>query len=360
MSVSLFKGVTLWLRQLLIDTDSYSSDWPPPFNIQPGRHFALRGVNDEEVIENLKKQQRKYWVFKFTDLVFVALLSKLSKVLENCALSFHSFLFVTSLFCLLFVTRMTADEYGVQFIAHDSFHIICYYIYFMSNFIMALNINVVDNHSHMDSVCRADFVSFGFLLGFVCSRAVILVLFSRVIVEDEIWMEWAKKTLGHELHDTTLTNCQDQGQWTAPDGEGNYIPCAQCAAHEFSDCDANEACARCARHEECFWACKDSCNTILAQFPNPRFIPDDISYSIRMLKILKVRSSPCTRIATKESMLSTHHLSLSPHNPRKPSLPAACFWPALTRACSTHHISLSRRRSGATWSSSTSTMKPTA
>lgn len=360
------RGSLLWLRQLLIDTDSYSNDWPPPFNIKPGRHFALRGDNDEEVIEKLKKQQRKYWVFKFVDLVFVALLSKLSKVLENCALSFHSFVFVTSLFCLLFVTRMMADEYGVQFIAHDSFHIICYYVYFMSNFIMVLNINVVENHEHLDSVCSADFVSFGFFVGFVCSRLVILTLFSRVVVEDELWKESSQKTLGHELHDTVLANCQHQAQWTEVDGEGRYVPCAQCAAHEFANCDADDGCARCARHEECFWACKDSCNAILAQYPNQRFTPEDIAFSVGMLRTLKVptaRTLPLHSNHWQIIPLTFSPLwSLFPPFPiRTPSYPAVCIWPDLALPSSIPRFSPSTSKSAATWrGSSISTLKPTA
>ena len=278
----------LFIRKLLIDSESYLPDWPPPFNVDASssksndHHFALRGDNDDEVREKLKDQQRKYWVFKFVDLVFVALLSKLSKVLEYCALSFHSYLFVTSLFCLLFVTRMTADEYGVQFIAHDSFHIICYFVYFMSNFIMSLNINVLENDDHQDASCKANFVSFGFSVGFLASRAVILILFYRVVFEDELWKESSQMTLGHEVV---------VGLWSEEDARGNFTPDEKCRKHEFEDCDETKGeCIRCKRHDECFWACKDSANTILQRYPISKGsfeAPDELQYNLHMLGILK-------------------------------------------------------------------------
>ena len=45
-----------WIRQVLIDSNSYLADWPPPFIIEADKrhHFALRGDRDDEVKEALR------------------------------------------------------------------------------------------------------------------------------------------------------------------------------------------------------------------------------------------------------------------------------------------------------------------
>lgn len=68
------------------------------------------GEGEEEETDTLA------WILLFVDLVYVALLSKLSYVMEYCALSVHSFLFIITIFSVLFVTRLTIDDYACRLV----------------------------------------------------------------------------------------------------------------------------------------------------------------------------------------------------------------------------------------------------
>lgn len=234
-----------YLRNALIKLDIYSpGDWPPPFKEKPSVEVALRGAKDEVNKEKLREQQRLKggWVFRFVDLVYVALLSKLSHAIEYCALSLHTFIFVVSLFCVLFVTRMNADDYGVHFIADDTFHSVAYFVYFLSNFVMTLNIHVsTEFHDHSDSSCNADFVSFGFFVGFFFSRLVVLVLFLRVIFEDELWKEKKKKLMFAQIETSDKV-----GALAAEEHE------CECEKEEHS-----ENCNRCRHYLKCLETCSE-------------------------------------------------------------------------------------------------------
>jgi hypothetical protein len=83
---------------------------------------------------------------------------------------------------------------------------------------MTLNIFVRDNAGtelqHTDEGCAASFVSFGFFIGFFFSRVIILVLFLRVIFEDELWIEKKEalfrpvtKSLSHGVDEEELMRC---------------------------------------------------------------------------------------------------------------------------------------------------------
>lgn len=233
--------------------DDPKEDWPPPFVDKPSMVFALRGFKDQENKARLREQRmtKGFWVFKFVDLVFVALLSKLSQVLEYCALSFHSFSYVTSVFAVLYVTRMTMDDYGVQFLADDSFHVVLYFAYFMSMFVMTLNLHVNEDHSYpkSDAYCNANFVTFGFSMGFFASRIVMLILFTRVIYEDELWQSKKQQLI-----------CHDGEKKTAAETSSNKSEAnASTYEHDLVLCKPPEqgsgGCDRCLHHATCFETC---------------------------------------------------------------------------------------------------------
>lgn len=135
--------------------------------------------------EEEDEQDSLAWILLFVDLVYVALLSKLSQVMEYCALSVHTFLFIITIFSVLFVTRLTIDDYACRLGNNDLYHRVMYFIYTFSNFVMALNLNTVHTEVASDAACQANFYSFGFSVGFLISRAVIVVLLGVVIWEDQ-------------------------------------------------------------------------------------------------------------------------------------------------------------------------------
>lgn len=148
-----------------------------------------RALRPKEKNEDDEEEDDKEgaWIFLFVDLVYVALLSKLSHVVEYCALSVHSFLFVIVIFSVSFVTRLTIDDYACRFKNNDVFHRIMYFAYTMSNFMMSLNVNAKHTEAgfHADHYCKANFYSFGFSVGFLVGRLVILILLAAVVFEDQ-------------------------------------------------------------------------------------------------------------------------------------------------------------------------------
>ena len=106
------------------------------------------------------------WMFLFIDLVLVALTSKCALVMEYCTLSPRSFIFSATVFTVMFLTRQHLDEYCNRFYANDMFHRLCYFLYVGSFFTMALNVNTVENHSHMDWKCK---VNISCQLGLPCT-----------------------------------------------------------------------------------------------------------------------------------------------------------------------------------------------
>ena len=148
---------------------------------KPPLHPVLEEEEEEE-------DEEMSWIFLFIDLVYVAMLSKLSHVLTGCALSVHSFLFVITIFTVSFVTRLTVDDYACRFITNDLVHRIAYFIYTMCNFIMTLNVNsVMPDYDEVpsDGVCGANIYSFGYSCGFLIARLVIVCLLIAVIYEDQ-------------------------------------------------------------------------------------------------------------------------------------------------------------------------------
>jgi len=243
-------------REALIHMEIYDDpkeDWPPPFMDKPSMVFALRGFKDQENKARLREQRmtKGFWVFKFVDLVFVALLSKLSQVLEFCSLSFHSFSYVTSVFAVLYVTRMTMDDYGVHFLADDSFHVVLYFAYFMSTFIMTLNLHV-DKDGVDDASCNANFVTFGFSMGFFASRIVMLILFTRVIYEDELWQSKKQQLICHEEKKKTTVGdahtYSKKSEVNAATYEHDMVPCKP-------PMQGGRGCDRCRHHATCFETC---------------------------------------------------------------------------------------------------------
>jgi len=127
------------------------------------------------------------WIFLFVDLVFVALISKLSMVLENCALSVHTYVFCCTVFTVMYVTRLQLDDYSNRFYCNDVFHRILYFGYTLAMFIMALNVNSIDTGGlHNDAICSANLYDFGFASGFIISRCTILVLYVVLMYEDPV------------------------------------------------------------------------------------------------------------------------------------------------------------------------------
>ena len=138
-----------------------------------------------DVDEDEEEDEEVGWIFLFVDLVYVALLSKLSHVIEYCALSVHTFLFVITIFTVSFVTRLTIDDYACRFVTNDIVHRLAYFVYTMTNFIMTLNANAHHTDYPSDKACKANFYTFGFSCGFLISRLVFMALLCAIIYEDQ-------------------------------------------------------------------------------------------------------------------------------------------------------------------------------
>lgn len=137
------------------------------------------------VIESEGEEIEGKWMFLFVDLVFVALISKFSTVMENCALSFHSMSFVSIMMSIMFITRLHLDDYCNRFYVNDLFHRLIYFCYTMCMFIMALNINAAPTGgAESDALCDANLYGFGFACGFVMSRFLTLLLYISLIAEN--------------------------------------------------------------------------------------------------------------------------------------------------------------------------------
>ena len=148
--------------------------------------FNLAGAPKESVNEEEDEDEEVAWIFLFIDLVYVALLSKLSHVIEYCALSVHSFMFVITILTISFVSRLTIDDYACRFVTNDLVHRVAYFIYTMCNFIMTLNVNthhLEGDDVGKDSKCDATYYSGGYSAGFIISRIVIVLLLAAVIIE---------------------------------------------------------------------------------------------------------------------------------------------------------------------------------
>jgi len=124
------------------------------------------------------------WMFFFLDLVFLSLLLKLTNVLTQCAISFHSLAFVSILLAVLFITRLHLDDYQNRFYVNDLFHRLCYFVYVCVMFVMALNINAANTDGlASDALCDANLYGIGFAVAFITSRLVLLALYSSVVLE---------------------------------------------------------------------------------------------------------------------------------------------------------------------------------
>jgi len=154
------------------------------------RTMPVVKFNDEkqeyEVIEDREESEKEgTWMYLFVDLVFVALISKLAAVMENCAISFHSMSFVCTMMSIMFVTRLYLDEYCGRFYVNDLFHRLIYFMYTMSMFIMALNINAAPTDGgESDALCNANLYGYGFGMAFLMSRFLMLLLYLSVIWAD--------------------------------------------------------------------------------------------------------------------------------------------------------------------------------
>lgn len=148
-------------------------------------HFYKKPPPPKDVDEDEEEDEEVGWIFLFVDLVYVALLSKLSHVIEYCALSVHTFLFVITIFTVSFVTRLTIDDYACRFVTNDIVHRLAYFVYTMTNFIMTLNANAHHTDYPSDKACKANFYTFGFSCGFLISRLVFMSLLCAVIYEDQ-------------------------------------------------------------------------------------------------------------------------------------------------------------------------------
>lgn len=154
------------------------------------RTLPLVKFNEEkqeyEIVEGGEEAEESWkWMFLFVDLVFVALISKLAAVMENCAISFHSMSFVCTMMTMMFMTRLYLDEYCGRFYVNDLFHRLIYFMYTMSMFVMALNINTVPTDgAASDALCNANLYGVGFGMAFLMSRFLMFLLYLSVIWAD--------------------------------------------------------------------------------------------------------------------------------------------------------------------------------
>ena len=126
------------------------------------------------------------WMFLLVDLMFVALVDKCSKVMLNCAISFHSLLFTSTVISVLYVTRLMLDDYCNRFYANDIFHRLIYFAYFLCMFVMVMNITVQQtNGRHDDELCAANIYGVGFGFAFIATRIMMVILLVLVIASDK-------------------------------------------------------------------------------------------------------------------------------------------------------------------------------
>ena len=143
-------------------------------------HGDAHSVAESEESEEEEEEQEGAWMFLFIDLVLVAMTSKCALVMEYCSLSIHSFLFSATAFTVMFLTRQYIDEHCNRFFANDAFHRFLYFAYCGSFFIMALNVNSVENHSHLDYKCKANLYGVGFGVAFLMTRGIMCLFYLSV------------------------------------------------------------------------------------------------------------------------------------------------------------------------------------
>ena len=71
------------------------------------------------------------WMFLFIDLILVALVSKCTRMIENCEISLHTIMFTTSIITVMYTTRLQLDDYCNRFYTNDLFHRFMYFMYMM-------------------------------------------------------------------------------------------------------------------------------------------------------------------------------------------------------------------------------------
>ena len=147
-------------------------------------HHEEKSEASSEDEEEEEEEVGGMWMFLFIDLVLVALTSKCAQALEFCALSTHSLLFASTVFTVMFLTRQYLDEYCNRFYANDIAHRLCYFCYVGAFFVMALNVNSVDNEDHLDYKCKSNLYGSGFGVGYITTRLITGLLYGLVMFDE--------------------------------------------------------------------------------------------------------------------------------------------------------------------------------
>lgn len=122
------------------------------------------------------------WMLLFSDLVYVAMLSKLSRFIEQCdptlkSSSFHIIIVCFAIFNILFVARLALDEYCNRFFENDLFHQFILFVYIFGVMVMVMNAQVdilppsSSSSSEEDGECVLNIdLCKGFTYGFFLTR----------------------------------------------------------------------------------------------------------------------------------------------------------------------------------------------
>ena len=143
-------------------------------------------------------EESESWMALFLDLLYVAMLSKLTDMMDNCYRNFEMFLICFCLLFLFFRIRNVIDEYAVRFFEDDVFHRMFYFIYTCGILVMVMNMDFYRNEtiarrilsssatSTIPSKCSIDAFFFsGYTYGFYITQLSVIGLYFTLMYIDK-------------------------------------------------------------------------------------------------------------------------------------------------------------------------------